>query len=50
MSLVSGLGPLEENVATEGAISSLYSMLFNIVAVGSLSKIYTKNATQLMPS
>lgn len=38
MSLVMGLGPLEENETTAGAKSFLAPMLFNIVAVGSLKK------------
>ena len=36
MSLVIGLGPLEENETTNGANSSLTSTLFCIIAMGLL--------------
>ena len=36
MSLVTGLGPLEENEATNGAILSSTSTIFSIIAVGLL--------------
>ena len=40
MSLVIGLGPLDENETTYGAYSFLLSKLLNIVAVGFLFQYY----------
>lgn len=42
-----GLGPLDENVTTEGANSFFTATLLYIVAVGSLL-IFHKNATELI--
>jgi hypothetical protein len=42
-SLVIGLGPREENETTNGAVSSFVSMLFIIVAVGSLEGYHNES-------
>lgn len=45
ISLVIGLGPLEENETTYGANVSLNPTLFNIAAVASLVKDHRINST-----